>query len=417
VVEGVVHPEDVFQDLKIEEKMLYRESEAYLMRYRVFWIFRVVLLLVSIPPIVSILLGFNRPSLFLPVAPLLVASLFWNRLKTLFQSNVSIIIFSGGLSLTLISVFFELEGGRAVFAAIVSSLILLFYLLYFYLGNWIIKLKSRYSMITPTKHVHVTGLLILSVLFVNCIIFTFFPNKAHRLNFVSLPLGILMVVCSMSFTTQLGEYSKVSVYLYDNSVDSSIYPFKKVNTHTVDEITWLEGGCYWVYRFMYHWLWELTLSWQFPFFMKRDYERFEVWINAHSRDVEWLVTDYHYRELWYRPVNKGYTIHIDWDDNFHTIVPFNNELQIEYYRELSKIGMTGWNRYFELQSRLDELQSEISEKYGKLHSSADLDRYFRRDEKRAVQIIYSLPWEEIRYEYGAYNKGEGRKRYDLNIDS
>jgi hypothetical protein len=59
--------------------------------------------------------------------------------------------------------------------------------------------------------------------------------------------------------------------------------------------TWLAGRAYWVWRFSYATAAELNKVWE------RDWERVEVWVRAdgpQAGDVEWIVVDFHYRELW-----------------------------------------------------------------------------------------------------------------------
>ncbi len=58
---------------------------------------------------------------------------------------------------------------------------------------------------------------------------------------------------------------------------------------------WLEGDCYWVWRYMALTPAEISKFWE------RDWERVELWIRADGEGagrLEWIVTDGHYRELW-----------------------------------------------------------------------------------------------------------------------
>lgn len=58
---------------------------------------------------------------------------------------------------------------------------------------------------------------------------------------------------------------------------------------------WLDGGTYWVWRYLMLSPAELNKFWE------RDWERIEVWVRADGPDagaLEWVVTDFHYRELW-----------------------------------------------------------------------------------------------------------------------
>jgi len=78
--------------------------------------------------------------------------------------------------------------------------------------------------------------------------------------------------------------------LYDADPESPLHPYE------ADQAPyWLEGRQYWVWRFMYVTAAELNKVWE------RDWERVEMWVRAdgpHAGEVEWLVCDFHYRELW-----------------------------------------------------------------------------------------------------------------------
>lgn len=58
---------------------------------------------------------------------------------------------------------------------------------------------------------------------------------------------------------------------------------------------WLEGDRYWVWRYLMLTPAEVNKFWE------RDWERVELWIRADGADageLEWVVTDSHYREIW-----------------------------------------------------------------------------------------------------------------------
>jgi len=84
-----------------------------------------------------------------------------------------------------------------------------------------------------------------------------------------------------------------SLYLYVNDPDHPLYAYRAGH-----EPYWLEGTYYWVWRFVVLGPAEITKFWE------KDWERLEVWVRAdpgeHAGRIEWLVTDAHYRELWFR---------------------------------------------------------------------------------------------------------------------
>ncbi len=93
-----------------------------------------------------------------------------------------------------------------------------------------------------------------------------------------------------------------AVYLYVNDLRSKYFPYRKGH-----EPYWLKGKYYWVWRFVKLAPAELTKFWE------KDWERLEIWIQADGKDrgeIEWIVTDWHYRELWFRfekiaPMSQG----------------------------------------------------------------------------------------------------------------
>jgi len=409
----VTNPEGILGNLRIEERALFRESELYFVRRKVFLVLRIILLLVTIPPILWTVTTNQSPLLLIPIAPLLLSSIFWNKLQSIFTSHLSVLIFTAGLSLTLISVFFDIDANKIIVAALATALILLAADLYFYLVNWILRLQSSFSKVTLKEHVHITLTLIAAVSIVNISIWLFLPDRIYDVKWIGLSLGVLMLICATSFSTHLGTFAKITAYFYHKSMSSPIFPYKIIDGKPVDDIYWLDDEFYWVFRFMYYWLWELSLSKGFPFITHPDYERFEVWVNAISGQIEWLVSDYHYRELWYRPANNQHTIFIDWDDNFHTIVPLIDQEQIKCYKELSKASLTGWNTHFQLQSKLTSLEMQAYQQHRRMHPSKDLEPFFRQNEERAASVLASLPWEHYRYAYGARNDQQARRKYTV----
>lgn len=62
-----------------------------------------------------------------------------------------------------------------------------------------------------------------------------------------------------------------------------------------DSPYWLEGDTYWVWRYLVLSPAEINKPWE------RDWERIELWIRADGENagqLEWVVTDAHYREIW-----------------------------------------------------------------------------------------------------------------------
>jgi hypothetical protein len=82
-----------------------------------------------------------------------------------------------------------------------------------------------------------------------------------------------------------------ALYLYVNDPESRLFPYR-----TGHEPYWLEGKFYWVWRFVTLAPAELIKFWE------KDWERLEVWVCADGERrgrIEWIVSDWHYRELWF----------------------------------------------------------------------------------------------------------------------
>jgi hypothetical protein len=82
-----------------------------------------------------------------------------------------------------------------------------------------------------------------------------------------------------------------ALYLYVNDPASRFFPYKSGH-----EPYWLKGKYYWVWRVVNLAPAELIKFWE------KDWERLEVWVRAEGEGkgrIEWIVNDWHYRELWF----------------------------------------------------------------------------------------------------------------------
>jgi hypothetical protein len=110
--------------------------------------------------------------------------------------------------------------------------------------------------------------------------------------------AFVIAVVGTAFVLYLVEWFFVprslpgALYLYVNDPESRDFPYCRGH-----EPYWLEGRYYWVWRFVTLAPAELLKFWE------KDWERLEIWIRAEGEDrgkIEWLVNDWHYRELWFR---------------------------------------------------------------------------------------------------------------------
>jgi hypothetical protein len=84
-----------------------------------------------------------------------------------------------------------------------------------------------------------------------------------------------------------------TLFLYVNEPGHPLQTYREG-----EQPPWLQGRAYWVWRFVILAPAEITKFWE------RDWERVEVWVRAEGEragEIEWILSDFHYRELWYRP--------------------------------------------------------------------------------------------------------------------
>jgi hypothetical protein len=125
---------------------------------------------------------------------------------------------------------------------------------------------------------------------------------------------LLVVSIFTSFSTvQLLGAENFNIYFYDDA-DKDLVPYK----HDYDKPQWLKGSRYWVFRHIYIWPYEATPS--LRGFIHEDIERIEIWVNAETAKPEWSVSDYHWREIWYRipELDEDVAIQANFSKDFHT---------------------------------------------------------------------------------------------------
>jgi hypothetical protein len=224
-----------------------------------------------------------------------------------------------------------------------------------------------------------------------------------------------------------------SLSLYDAERSSPLHSYEPEQAPY-----WLEGRYYWVWRFMYVTAAELNKVWE------RDWERVEVWVRAegpHAGEVEWLVSDFHYRELWLpfsalvAPKRVGrqtrrlaalrsdpqrraaWTLEVDMNIVFHSpeirglfLLPLEQGWRRARVRQLisslrARTRRDDPNRYRD-RLRAMMLAHDVVE---------DIPEHFRG---YAIRQLLSLPWRYWRYARGAntalrpflYSAGRGPQR-------
>lgn len=195
---------------------------------------------------------------------------------------------------------------------------------------------------------------------------------------------------------------------------------------------WLEGETYWVWRYLMLSPAELNKFWE------RDWERLEVWIRADGPDagaLEWVVSDFHYRELWVPFEQTGrserltrqregalaharagdpglWLVEVDAHPVFHTpyirtvsFIPEHEEVHVQSLGHLLH-ALFSWRRGDDPDDYLDNLDQ----------LRIDTGREVLGDLPEVLAPLVSrqllaIPWRYWRYPWGAQRQ-RGRRLYE-----
>jgi hypothetical protein len=192
---------------------------------------------------------------------------------------------------------------------------------------------------------------------------------------------------------------------------------------------WLEGETYWVWRYLLLSPAEVNKFWE------RDWERVDLWIRADGPDagqLEWVVTDLHYRELWvpYEKLDSPraltrerdrartamatggagvWVVEVDADLVFHSPmfrgVTFVVDKGGVPVRGLAHVARSLWQRV-----RDDEVAGPVAA-LNRLRVERGLDLLGDLPEfimRRAEERLIGQPWTYWRYPLGASRRREPR---------
>lgn len=214
---------------------------------------------------------------------------------------------------------------------------------------------------------------------------------------------VLSVILGLSYIFMHREVEVVNTYFYDNSERTSLSARANIRSHVykdpADEPFWLKEdnvASYWVIRFMYYWKYELA---KVP---HPDWERIELWVDASNGTLKWVVSDYHYRELWYRVKGELDSLYVSFLLNFHTPIPIVDVEEVNLIkkalelsnRDLLKTSITGDSQ------KVTELINKFltSDFWKKLHPAHWISDFGLTN--FAANFSSKLPWRYWRYEYG-----------------
>jgi len=187
------------------------------------------------------------------------------------------------------------------------------------------------------------------------------------------PFLLMSMILGFAYIFVHREAENTNVYFFDNRFETVDYRIKPFNENE-EKPAWLREDAtpfFWVIRFMYYWRWEFTIP-----LSHDDWERIELWINAKNGDLKWIVSDYHYRELWYKyNESELEQLHVEIKTNFHTPVPVTN----------SKHTLID-------ASKLSADQENMT------------PTYFEKISDPIITKLNGLPWYKLRYRSGVNHK-------------
>jgi hypothetical protein len=215
---------------------------------------------------------------------------------------------------------------------------------------------------------------------------------------------LLALLAGFGYTCIHREAEIVNTYFYDNRTHepgvSRVSPFKEPR----DEPFWLQKENvkgYWVIRYVYFWRYEVTTV------PHADWERVEVWVDAETGIAKWVVSDYHYRELWYKVRAELPPLYVRFFINFHTPVPVVDQVQAETVSRLLnqktgtllRIAATG--KPSGISENLQKSLESLSDSLADLHPPDWTCSYGLPGV--GVGFCSSLPWTYWRYPHGLDN--------------
>ena len=201
------------------------------------------------------------------------------------------------------------------------------------------------------------------------------------------------------------EAEVLTTYFYGNSeVEAGSSRFTGYRDPK-DEPFWIRNEnveSYWILRFMYFWKYELATV------PHSDWERIEVWIDAQKGTPKWVVSDYHYRELWYKVEGDLPILYTSFFLNFHTPIPITNSKLTasidsrfnKSTKDLLKTSLSG--RADEVIEELKNFFEVFSESWKELHPKDEIINFGLSD--KTAGFLSGLPWTYWRYPYGVEEK-------------
>jgi hypothetical protein len=237
----------------------------------------------------------------------------------------------------------------------------------------------------------------------------------------TVPFLTLSAILGFSYIFIHRETETINTYLFDNRTstmeNAHLQPFKDT-----EEIPWIKSDkqteFFWVIRFIYYWPAEVTIP--KPHI---DWERVELWADAKTGVLKWVVSDYHYREVWYKikdPYEKPLPdLFVKIWPNFHTPIPIVDFHEAKNYynavnaskKELSKNMLMGIKLRFSQEYKKQKKNAANSE----MQRTDAIDRLIEEQGAGFIsRVLQKLKCDEIRYIKGVEctNKETNRPLYE-----
>ncbi|MGD8545924.1 MAG: hypothetical protein PVH12_07090 [Candidatus Bathyarchaeota archaeon] len=215
---------------------------------------------------------------------------------------------------------------------------------------------------------------------------------------------LLSLLLGLAYVFIHREVEVTNTYYYDNSKPAT-EPYRFTGYRdAINEPYWLKQDntkAYWVLRFMYFWKYEITRT------PHSDWERVEIWIDAEEGKPKWVVTDYHYRELWYRVEGELPLLYTTFFINFHSPIPITDSNEVmtlshifgKTSSSLAKTVVTG--TVDEIVENLEDFFERLSKSFVELHPGEWISSFGLSE--RAANFCSKLPWIHWRYPHGVEN--------------
>ncbi|MFX1465247.1 MAG: hypothetical protein ACFFA5_02070 [Promethearchaeota archaeon] len=219
---------------------------------------------------------------------------------------------------------FTVIGGGIEFLGLAGAQIVVLIFLFFFMFKW----YGLFEQTVNERPEASSSFLIVALIIVVIMLYitytvnslgTFIVTEANE-DLIRFETNGLYIMLLINFILGIGSVQvlgseNMNLYWYDKRPE--VFPMQSQE----DAPVWLKGDQYWVFRNLFWWPFELTVG--SKGLEHEDWERIELWVNANTGKPEWIISDYHWRELWYRvpELDEEIMIKVTFATNFHTPIP------------------------------------------------------------------------------------------------